>query len=48
VKGKECPACKNSDLTKNWRGMVIILDPDSKIAEPMDIDTPGKYTIRMR
>lgn len=48
VEGNECPACKTSDLTKNWKGMTIIIDPDSKIAETMEIKTPGKYAIRMR
>lgn len=48
VEGNECPACKKSDLTKNWKGMVIILDSESKIADIMDIKTPGKYAIKMR
>ncbi|MFP4045901.1 MAG: transcription elongation factor subunit Spt4 [Candidatus Aenigmatarchaeota archaeon] len=45
---KECPACKNRELTKNWKGMVIIMDSESEIAETMGIKTPGKYAIRMR
>lgn len=48
IQGKECPACKTSELTKNWKGMAVIVDPDSKIAESMGIETPGKYAIKMR
>lgn len=48
VEGGKCPACKSSDLTKNWKGMAVIIDPDSKIGEAMEIETPGKYAIRMR
>lgn len=48
IQGKECPACKTGDLTKNWEGMAVIMDPDSKIAELMGIETPGKYAIKMR
>lgn len=48
VQGNECPACKTSDLTKNWKGMAIIVDPDSKIGEVMGIETPGKYAVKMR
>ncbi len=48
VQGSECPACKISDLTKNWEGTVIILDPDSEIAESVGIETPGRYAIKTR
>ncbi len=48
VQGSECPACKTSDLTKNWEGIVIVVDPDSEIARTVGIDTPGKYAIKMR
>lgn len=48
VQGRECPACKTSDLTKSWEGMAVIVDPESKIAEAMEIKTPGKYAIKMR
>lgn len=44
----ECVVCKNDDLTKNWKGMALIIDPDSEIAETMDINSPGKFAIRLR
>lgn len=48
VSGDMCPACKGSDLTKNWKGVVVIIDPDSEIAEVMDIKAPGRYAIKVR
>lgn len=48
IQGNECPACKTSDLSKNWKGMAIIIDSDSKIGELMNIDTPGKYAVKTR
>ncbi|MFP4116505.1 MAG: transcription elongation factor subunit Spt4 [Candidatus Aenigmatarchaeota archaeon] len=48
IQGSECPACKTSDLTKNWEGMAIIIDPESELAQTIGIETPGKYAIKMR
>lgn len=47
-KGKVCPNCKDSELTNNWKGYVVILDPEkSEIAERLGIDKPGKYALRI-
>jgi len=47
-KGNICPVCKKSDLTTNWKGFTIILDPkNSKIAKKMGIKVPGKYALRL-
>jgi len=36
--GKVCPACKSSDLTPDWEGVVIIANPNqSKIAKTLKI-----------
>lgn len=48
VKGDVCPACKTSDLTTGWKGLAIIIDPNSEIAEKMDINSTGRYAIKMR
>jgi DNA-directed RNA polymerase subunit E" len=43
---KECSACKSSDLSASWKGLVIINDPnDSEIARDLGIETPGKYAL---
>ena len=31
VKGNICPLCKSSDVTKNWRGLVVVINADSEI-----------------
>ena len=36
--GKVCPACKSSDLTPDWDGVVIIANPkESRIAQTLKI-----------
>lgn len=49
VDGDSCPVCGDSSLSDDWRGYVIILDPeDSQVASRMNIDTPGRYALRVR
>ena len=45
VEGNECPVCKNKDLTKNWKGVVIIFDQESEIAKISELTVPGKYAM---
>ena len=46
--GKVCPACKSSDLTPDWQGIVLIGNPDeSKIAKTLKISKKGKYALRV-
>ena len=36
--GKVCPACRSSDLTPDWEGVVIIANPkESRIAKTLKI-----------
>ena len=40
--GKVCPACKSSDLTPDWEGIVVVANPtESKIAKTLKIDCGG-------
>ena len=49
VTGKQCPICKGQELTPNWRGLVVILDPSkSQIAKEMNIEFPGEYALKVR
>ncbi len=46
--GKVCPACKSSDLTPDWQGIVLIANPEkSKIANTLGITTKGKYALKV-
>jgi len=36
--GKVCPACKSSDLTPDWEGIVVVANPEeSRIAQTLKI-----------
>jgi DNA-directed RNA polymerase subunit E" len=49
VQGKQCPICKGQELTSNWRGLVIILNPEkSEIAKQLNIEVPGEYALKVR
>lgn len=48
VKGNVCPICKTSDLTKSWKGILIVINPDSDIARQAEITEPGRYAIRVK
>lgn len=46
--GKVCPACKSSDLTPDWSGSVLIVDPtNSVIAKSLGITEKGKYALKV-
>ncbi|WP_290596410.1 MULTISPECIES: transcription elongation factor subunit Spt4 [unclassified Archaeoglobus] len=43
-----CKNCGSSELTKEWYGYVVIIDPEkSEIAKRLDIKIPGKYALRV-
>lgn len=49
VEGDVCPVCNESSFSEEWRGYAIIINPEnSQIAEKMDVDTPGRYALRVR
>ena len=46
--GDLCPLCKEGNLTTNWKGFVVIFDPEnSEIAKKMGVSMPGKYALRL-
>ena len=48
LKGNVCPACKNSDLTSNWKGVLVVFDQNSEIAKEACITAAGKYAVRTK
>jgi DNA-directed RNA polymerase subunit E" len=48
IKGNICPACKTSDLVKGWKGIVVVINPDSDIAREAGITAPGRYAIKVK
>ncbi len=46
--GKICPVCKSSDLTPDWSGIALVVDPShSQIARTLGITEKGKYALRV-
>jgi len=44
-----CPICKSTDLSEDFSGHVIIVDPEnSEIAEKLGVTLPGNYALRVR
>ena len=48
VKGNICPACKTTELSKNWTGVLVVIDPESEIAKAAGITAPGRYAVRVK
>ena len=45
---KVCPSCKSSDLTPDWNGVVLVIDPtNSQISKTLGITQKGKYAIKV-
>ncbi|MBD3263376.1 DNA-directed RNA polymerase subunit E'' [Candidatus Woesearchaeota archaeon] len=48
VRGDKCPHHPDAKLVDNWKGRVIILDPEkSEIAKKLEVHEAGEYAIRI-
>ena len=42
------PACKSSDLTPDWNGVVLVVEPaGSIVAKTLGISERGKYALKV-
>ena len=49
VNSNLCPECKSVNVSDDWVGEAIIIDPGkSQIAKSMGITKPGRYALRVR
>ena len=49
ISGQTCPICSSSNLSSDWSGMVIIIDPErSEIAKKIDVKVADKYALKVR
>ncbi len=48
VKGNLCPVCKSNDVTRTWKGVLVVKDPNSEIAKEAGITAPGRYAIKVK
>ena len=44
-----CPVCKSTDLSDDYSGLLIVLDPEgSQLAIKMEIEEAGRYALKVR
>lgn len=47
--GGVCPSCGNKEATSDWKGKIIIFDPElSEIAKKLNISKKGMYAIKVK
>ena len=47
--GDKCPACDSKESTENFKGKIIILDPEkSEIAPKLKLKNKGIFAIKTR
>ncbi len=49
VNGSECPLCKGTSFSENWKGRIAVLDAErSEIAKKIGIKSKGEYAIKVK
>ncbi|NYT05326.1 MAG: DNA-directed RNA polymerase, subunit E'' [Methanomicrobiales archaeon] len=49
VDGEACVMCGTSNLSEDWAGYLVIIDPKhSDIAHKVGIDVAGRYALKVR
>ncbi len=49
VEGTNCSICGTNNLTTDWTGYLVIIDPEnSEVAKRMNITLPGRYALKVR
>lgn len=43
--GSLCPVCKGANITRTWKGTVVVFDIESDVAKKLGITAPGKYAL---
>lgn len=47
--GANCPNCGSNETVKDYKGLMIIFDPqNSEIAKNLKITQPGEYAIKVK
>ncbi len=47
VEGDKCPLCQGNQFAENWKGRIIVTDPEkSDIAKKLNIKKKGVYAIK--
>ena len=46
---KACPICKGTDLSDDYSGLLVVVDPEgSQLAQKMGITEAGRYALKIR
>ena len=49
VDGENCVICGTTNLSDDWSGYLVVIDPRcSEIAKKINIDTAGRYALKVR
>jgi DNA-directed RNA polymerase subunit E" len=49
VDGEACVMCGGTNLTDDWKGYLVVIDPrHSDIAQKMNIEAPGRVALKVR
>jgi len=49
VEGEACVVCGSGNLSTDWSGYLVIIDPErSEISKKMNIKLPGIYALKVR
>jgi len=49
VEGESCAVCGSSNLSTDWSGYLVIIDPErSEVARRMNIKLAGRYALKVR
>lgn len=44
----KCPNCGNNTFTEDWRGVILIIDPEkSSVSKHLNIKKEGKYALQL-
>jgi DNA-directed RNA polymerase subunit E" len=49
VDGENCVVCGTTNLSDDWAGYLVIIDPEhSDVAKKMNIRLQGRYALKVR
>ncbi|KYH38415.1 MAG: DNA-directed RNA polymerase, subunit E'' [Candidatus Bathyarchaeota archaeon B23] len=48
TEGDSCPICRGKDLSEDYTGLLIVLDPESELAKKLGVDRRGRYALKVR
>ncbi|KAF5058678.1 Spt4/RpoE2 zinc finger [anaerobic digester metagenome] len=49
VEGDTCVICSTGNLSTDWSGYLVVIDPrHSQVAKKINITLPGRYALKVR